>query len=386
MVAQGDRERYIAGDPRTSPQELADLAGRRWDLHAVIAANPRTHPALRRWIASVNPHGMARPPAAPAAPRRYGRPPAGFPPPGRPPLAPRTPPRRGGIGGCLAGCGCSTLVLVLVAMVILGAGALLSPDGSDRPAAGGNHPSPSGGSGDPAVDEQLAIFDAERERYYELVAELEGNPAAPLVTLPGQYARLEDRAASVGTNEFSAQTVAQEAQRRREDLEQHVDAAADRAANSSGSLSEGLVDEAGDGLIDIRWDADAVCAQSEREGWTTFGCVLGADALTVHLQPEDSFTGEWDIQMTVQHELAHVYQRADRARFDDGSSEYDELLEQGLFQGSVELMADCYALTYYDEWTLETDSVEVGYGYVCDESERDAIREWSASIDAPMPG
>ena len=44
-----------------------------------------------------------------------------------------------------------------------------------------------------------------------------------------------------------------------------------------------------------------------------------------------------------------------------------------------------YALTYYDQTSLKHGNVTLGYGYVCNASERQAIREWAASVNAPMP-
>lgn len=273
--------------------------------------------------------------------------------------------------------------------------ALLSSGGADRshtssdadvPDAGAHPSSDAEDSGSPEVEAQLAIFESEREQFYDLVARLDGNPVAPLVTRLVEFQRLEERASQVGTNEFSAQTLAQQAHRHREDVQQLVTDAEARRGNSSGSVSEQLVDDAADGFIDIRWDAISACPAAEQEEWSTVACVAKGDPLTVHLTDESEFTSDWELRMIVMHELSHVYQRADAARFLDRYSDADRLLEQGLFQGSKEVMADCYALTYYDEWTLETDDVEIGYGYVCTEAERDAIREWAATIDAPMPG
>ena len=56
-------------------------------------------------------------------------------------------------------------------------------------------------------------------------------------------------------------------------------------------------------------------------------------------------------------------------------------------------MADCYALTMLDGWTLdhrvwvnayEYWEVSVGYGYTCNDSERQAIRDWNAQL-GPTP-
>ncbi|QOR72299.1 hypothetical protein IM660_08750 [Ruania alkalisoli] len=219
----------------------------------------------------------------------------------------------------------------------------------------------------------MAVYEAERERYYELAAQLEGNPVAPLVTRPVWFELLEERAASADSP-YLAEGLARDAQRYREELEGHIADAEDRRINDTGTLSEGFVDNAGHGFITILWDAATVCDDD------AIGCVTG-DSLTVHMLAESEYDSEYELRTTLVHELAHVYQRADSARFRDGSSDYERLLDQGLFEGSSEKMADCYALTYYDEWT----DAGAGYGYVCDESEREAIRTWAADLNAPVP-
>ena len=59
------------------------------------------------------------------------------------------------------------------------------------------------------------------------------------------------------------------------------------------------------------------------------------------------------------------------------------------FSGDDETMADCYALTYLDGWTLEHKvwitsyswwDVNVGYGYTCDDTQRQAIVTWYDSL------
>jgi hypothetical protein len=48
-------------------------------------------------------------------------------------------------------------------------------------------------------------------------------------------------------------------------------------------------------------------------------------------------------------------------------------------------MADCFALTYLDGWTLDHKvyvssfeywQVSIGYGYTCDDGQRQVIRDW----------
>ncbi|MBF4458131.1 hypothetical protein [Pseudoclavibacter sp. VKM Ac-2867] len=62
------------------------------------------------------------------------------------------------------------------------------------------------------------------------------------------------------------------------------------------------------------------------------------------------------------HELAHVFQKADDIRYTDDSGGYQPLLLQSLFQGSKEVMADCYTLMYFDEWTLSDGITESASG------------------------
>lgn len=364
MGATQDHDRTAATDPRTPPHQLADLAARRWDLHALIAAHPQAYAELRQWMDEVNPAGVQQ--LYRAAPPH--------------PQTPRA--RRRATGWWVAGCGCLAIVgVIAVIIAVIGAGALLSAgDGASSPGGGGT------ASGEPVVDELLAEYEDERARYHALAAQLEGNPVAPLVTDLRGFQQIEEWAAAPAINEFQAQNIVDGARAHREALEARIAAAETRRTNASGTVTEELVDSAGDGFIDIGWDAQTACSASANEDRVTAGCVSD-DPLGVHILPEDQLLGDWGRRMVVLHELAHLYQRADLdARPLGESSAADLLREQGLFQGSSEKMADCYALTYLDEWTLSSDQGSLGYGYVCDETERRAIREWAAEINAPMPG
>ncbi|MGO4454256.1 variant leucine-rich repeat-containing protein [Arthrobacter sp. RAF14] len=437
-----DGDWIAAQDPGAPPALLSEIAFRRWDLHPVLEANPGLRPDLRRWIAEVNPphlrqyRGPGLPPGqqpglqqpgfqqpvgppqpaqsaqsapgyaaqgygqegygqggygaqgyGPGAPRQGGYAPAPYgaaaygPGPGSPAIQ-----RRNRPGPWIAGCGCLALVFVLV-VVGLGFGGLASvfssSDRQGRPAAG-EPPRTVRPSASPGAEEQLRAFDAETKKFNQLAATLRNNPVAPIVTDASRFRVLEKRIKEPNLSTFSARSVTAEAVQLRQKLEQRIAQAKARRVNRSGSVSEGLVDSAGKGFIDIRWDAATACKKSKLPEGRTLGCVKGADPLTVHLLREDAFHDGWNLRMTVVHELAHVYQRADEWDAADGQSRTDRLLARGLFQKSIEKMADCYALTYYNQWTLEQNNYIFGYGYVCNTSERQAIRSWAAAMKAPM--
>ena len=345
-----DADLAATQNPHTPQAQLAEIAARRGDLHPFILSNPGCYPALREWIAQVNP-----------AARPYSM---GIP--ARPPARPR----RSGLGCFFIGCGgMALLALMVVAVLVIGA--IGSSNRSD-PVAG------------PASEGSRAAFDAERIRYYELVAQLEGNPVAPLVTQIVKFERLETRIDDPNLTSARVAELAQEAKTARERLEQRIADAAARQTNASGSVSEALVDEAGAGFIDIAWDAGTECGTSRREGRVTIGCI-SEDPLAVHIAPENELSGDTAVRVTVLHELTHLYHRADSDAHRNETSTASRLVEQGYFQGSSEVMADCYALTYLNEWTLTFNDRTMGYGYVCNEEERAVIRQWAAEVHAPMP-
>ena len=350
-----DADLAATQNPHTPQAQLAEIASRRGDLHAFILSNPGCYPALREWIAQVNPAARPYPMGIPAAPPAK--------------------PRRSGLGCFFIGCGgMALLAFIVVAAVMIGA--LGSSTGIDRAPDAGDAPS----------EQALAAFDAERTRYYELVAQLEGNPVASLVTQIVKFERLETSVASPNVTSAYVAELTQQAKTARETLEQRIADAAARQTNASGSVSEALVDEAGAGFIDIAWDAGTECGTSRRadEGRVTIGCI-SEDPLAVHIAPENELPGDTGVRVTVLHELTHLYHRADSDAHRNETSTASRLVEQGYFQGSSEVMADCYALTYLNQWTLTFDGREMGYGYVCNEEERSLIRQWAAEIHAPMP-
>lgn len=363
-----DADRAAAQDPHTPPARLADIAARRGDLHPLILSHPACYPALREWISQVDP--AARPSPATSHPTSAALYPIST-------VSPLAPPRRSRVGCFLVGCG-GLAMIALVVVVVFVIGAVLASPG------GGSGAAPD--AGEPAPADARAAFEAERTKFTALAAQLDGNPVAPLVTRADEFERLEKSMAAPGITDAYAAQLVQRAQTAREELEQRIADASVRRANASGSVTEGIVDAAGAGFIDIAWDAETACAASRNadEGRFTAGCV-SEDPLAVHLAPEAQLPGDMGMRVVVLHELTHLYQRADADAHPDDVSAAAQLVDQGYFQGSSESMADCYALTYLDQWTLTFEGRTMGYGYVCGDEERALIRDWAARVHAPLP-
>ncbi|GAB3293926.1 hypothetical protein GCM10027427_13430 [Pseudoclavibacter terrae] len=400
-----DRDRAAARAAGTPPHVLTDIAMRRPDLRGDIAANPAATPELIRWMNGVSRPGNLQSHPRPQPNLQWSRPqqprplqppqtrPSYGPPPPRPGLAatpyapgrsPDPPRRKGTAGGWLAGCGCLVVVAFMGLFAFAGLGAILGlSDTATTPSPSVEAAPVDTGADD--LDAHIALYEQERTKIDELSVALDGNPAKPLVAL---FDWMEDQDAKMtdpNLTAYSAELLADQMSTFRADLEQSITDAQTRRTNASGSVSEGLIDAAGNGFIDVQYDAATACGTNENadQGYQTVGCVKGGSPLTVHLLPDAERT-EWHAKMTTVHELAHVYQRADDVRYPDDDGGYQALLAQGLFQGSEEVMADCYALTYLNEWTLSDGVKETGYGYVCGDTERQAIRDWAAGMNAPV--
>jgi hypothetical protein len=382
----GDLDDWEAGvvrDPHTPPQALADIAERRYDLHPAIAAHPRVYPGLIQWMESVKPDAAPPAPLTPpvtaqSTPYANAGPSAQYYPisAGRP----VPPPRRRGVGCWIAGCGCLTLAgLFLVVLFVLGGlGSLTSSGDGDG--------TPSAQSGSDEISENIATYQAELETIRTLSADFEGNPVAPLILDQPRLDEIAARAADPDMNVFESRGIVQDIGWVRANLEPIVAAAQQRRANASGSVSEALVDQAGNGYIDIAWDAAEHCGDVSEPDKVTVACPTGGSAPAIHIMAESYYPSQDAFEHVVLHELAHLYQSADQARFADGAGDVDRLLAQGLFNGSEESFADCYALTYQNLWTLDFGDIIYGYGYICNDSERQQIRDWAAALNVPMPG
>lgn len=159
------------------------------------------------------------------------------------------------------------------------------------------------------------------------------------------------------------------------ELDAMLVSAADQAGtNASGTTYEQVLDSLGGGyVITAIDDADTLCQED------VLGCVVGDDPYVVHIDAADSqHPSMTDFIRTglTYHEFAHVLQFTNPDETDVAVAAFD---------GDVETMADCFALTYLDGWKLDHTvwisdyqyyEVSVGYGYTCNDSQRQVIRDW----------
>jgi len=150
------------------------------------------------------------------------------------------------------------------------------------------------------------------------------------------------------------------------------------SANASGSVWEGTLDQLGSGWVTTSIeDASSTCDGD------ALACVDSADPLVVHVNAStgaDPTMTDWIRTGVAHHEFAHVLQNMN----------YDATAPAlAAFGGDWETMADCYSLTILPGWSLNHDvpinadeywEVDVGYGYTCNESQRQTIREWLSQL------
>jgi hypothetical protein len=150
------------------------------------------------------------------------------------------------------------------------------------------------------------------------------------------------------------------------------------SSNSTGSVYEAVTDELGGGYVtSLLYDADTFC-QSD-----VLACVDSEDPYTVHFDEADNnveYTNDFIRTGVAYHEFAHVLQFTN-------PEPTDAAVEA--FGGDEETMADCFALTFLDGWKLDHRifinryqyyDVSIGYGYTCNDSQRQVIRDWYAQL------
>lgn len=228
------------------------------------------------------------------------------------------------------------------------------------------------------IDEKESFASAATE-LMATAASLDGLPYASLVHTyrysnlirEGWQNRWTASAVHIGANGLRAEN---------EELKAAIDAAKEEAAtNATGTVFEAKTDALGQGYLTTSLNtADVAC---EEDVW---GCVTGVDPYTVHFDAAamsaEPFMTDWIRTGVAYHEYAHVLQMTN----DDPTEKAAEA-----FGGDWETMADCYALTVLSGWTLDHTiwvsdyeywEVSVGYGYTCNASQKQVIRDWIAEL------
>ncbi|MEP6477907.1 MAG: hypothetical protein ABJB03_00820 [Rhodoglobus sp.] len=151
------------------------------------------------------------------------------------------------------------------------------------------------------------------------------------------------------------------------------------ASNGTGTFYESITDQLGAGYVTTSLDtADAACQQD------VWGCVTSDEPFTIHYDESQTnvlpYMTDWLRTGLAYHEYAHVLQNTNPGPTDTAAAAFGD---------DWETMADCYALTELPGWSLDQRiyvsgneywDVSVGYGYTCDESQRQVIRDWVAAL------
>lgn len=221
-------------------------------------------------------------------------------------------------------------------------------------------------------------FGAAMGDFLDTARALDGAPMAALVPMD----EAQGLAHAAWTSRRVGSAVASHTTRVRE-LTESVRAAQlaadlERASNTTGTVSEQLLDEIGSGYARLDLGgADDLCRAD------VVGCVSSDDPYVVHLDPQNlshPSMDDWSRRFVTYHEFAHVLQFTNPVATE---------AVQAAFEGDVEFMADCYALRQLDAWSLsrrvwETSSTywesELGYGRVCDTAQRQVIDDWLSQI------
>jgi hypothetical protein len=230
------------------------------------------------------------------------------------------------------------------------------------------------------IIEQKQVFGAAVGDLVDTAAEFDGVLFHDLVP-ESRIQSLVDRGWSHRWDAEALQRDADAASTVTDELRDILTAAHDLSAsgNVSGTTYEATIDSLGRGFVDanVRADADAFC------GSDVLGCVDSDDPYVVHFDATDvgqPYLTDWVQTGVAYHEFAHVLQDTNYAATRRAVVAFD---------GDFETMADCFALTYLAGWTLDhriwTSSYQywdlsVGYGYVCNETQRQAVRDWYESL------
>ena len=224
------------------------------------------------------------------------------------------------------------------------------------------------------IDEKETFASAAQE-LMSTAAQFDGVPYDSLVKA-SRYAGLIERAWQSRWDAGKVAEVTASIRRATGELTDLLTAAENEASsNATGTIFESLTDQLGAGFVKTSLDtADTACASD------VWGCVAGEEPFTIHYDAADTggqpYMNDWLRTGLAYHEYAHVLQFANPG---------PTTVAEKAFGGDWETMADCYALTVLPGWTLDHTiwvsdyeywEVSVGYGYTCDESQRQVIRDW----------
>lgn len=234
------------------------------------------------------------------------------------------------------------------------------------------------------IDEQRDLIDrkdqfgAAMAGLYETVEPLIGLPYATLVP----WTRVEEFADHAWIHRWNAEALSRdvaEVTAFDTDLGSRIDSARSQSAtNASGTAWESTLDSLGQGWVSMAFDEGETACGAE-----ALACVSDAEPFTVRVNgatQTDATMTDWIRTGIAYHEYAHVLQ------FTNPEATQTAL---AAFAGDLETMADCYSLTFLDGWSLNHDvpidefsywQVSVGYGYTCDEGQRQVIRDWAAGL------
>lgn len=234
------------------------------------------------------------------------------------------------------------------------------------------------------IDEQRGLID-QKESFGAAMQELTDTTAAfdgvlmtTIVPLEG-YDTIASEAWAHRSNPTALDAdiaAAQTATKSLKDLLVAKDAQA--TTNSTGTTYEAVIDQLGGGFVSsVVDDADTVCKSD------VLACVMSDDPYTVHFDSADMAQppmNEWLQTGVAYHEFAHVLQITN-------PEPTASALEA--FGGDEEAMADCFALTYLDGWSLDHEiwvnrfegwDISIGYGYTCNAEQAQVVREWYGKL------
>ena len=226
--------------------------------------------------------------------------------------------------------------------------------------------------------EKKEIFGAAMEGLMETAAAFDGKLFATLVPLD-HYDVLAAKGWAHRWDSSQLDRDTAEVAAAKQELDEILLAAtAQVTSNASGTTNEAVTDQLGSGLVaSVVDDADTLCEDD------VLACVVSDDPYTVHFDAGDiSLPYMTDFLRTgiAYHEFAHVLQLTNPVPTEAAVAAFD---------GDVETMADCFALTYLDGWKLDHRifvssnqyyQVSIGYGYTCNSDQMQSIRDWYGQL------